>query len=181
MSAPGPGAAARQAGRGLALPAALVVLGMLGLLLAGSQRAALLQWRNAALEAARVQALEDANAAATAATRWLLASGHASAARDCTDTQQSAATPMVCRGEPAPWPRAWRRGIDGCRHACGFQIQALPALDGADADGRRSWRGFRIHAHGAGAVHATLRVDVQVLRDASGVPRLRQLAWQARP
>jgi type II secretory pathway pseudopilin PulG len=181
MSAAGPAAAARQAGRGFALPAALVVLGMLGLLLAGSQRAALLQWRSAGLEAARAQAREDAHAAAAAASRWLLARGHAEAAGDCTNTAPRAGAPMVCSGEPAPWPRAWRRGIDGCRHACGFQIQALPALDGADADGRRSWKGFRIHAHGAGAVHATLRVDVQVLRNASGVPRLRQLAWQARP
>lgn len=171
----------RAARSGLALPAALVVLSLLGLLLAGAQRAAALQWRMAAWLTAGLQTREDARAAAAAALRWLRAGGRELTPVDCT----RAATPRrprVC-SDPAPaarppWAQAWHGGIDGCRGACGFHVQALPALDGADARGERSWLGFRVHAYAAEATPVVLQLDVQLLTAAATAPRLRLLAWR---
>lgn len=168
---------------GLALAGALVVVGLLGLLLAASQRAAALHWRGATLEHARVQARADAHAAMAAARQWLLAGGYALPARDCTGLPARTAQPGACSSaalaDAPPWPGAWDRGIDGCRHACGFHVQAL---DPPQAAGERRGRGFRIQAYAAGPAPARLRLDVAVHAgaDAASEPRLRRLAWWAR-
>lgn len=176
-----PGACRRAVG--LALAGALVVLGLLGLLLAGSQRAAALHWRGAALQHARQQARADAHAAMAAARQWLLAGAYALPASDCMRPRAARATgPRVC-SSPAPagappWPGAWDGGIDGCRHACGFHVQALdPPRSAGDGHGRS----FRIQAYAAGPAPARLQLDVVVHAgaDAGATPRLRRLAWWA--
>lgn len=170
----------RRSSSGIALAAALVVLGLLGILLAAGQRAAALHWRGAALASASLQSREDALAALAAAKQWLLAGGHALPAGDCVRPGNRArVAPQPCRaaptGAPEAWPGAWSEGIDGCRAACGFHVQALDAA----ATGPDRERAFRIHAHGAGPPRTVLRLDVVVADPPGRAPRLRHVAWRA--
>ena len=161
--------------RGLALPAALVLLGMLGLLLAAAQRAAALQWRSAAMRQSQVQAREDALAALYAAQQWLLAQGALQAAQDC-DAAPRPASPRLCRQALSdavrpPWDQGVRGGIDGCVHDCGFHVQALDDPRDADAP-PPSGQALRISAYSRGEVTAVLQLDLWLQRRDDAPPRL---------
>ncbi len=167
----------RRPPRGLALPAALLLLLLLALLLAAGQRSAALQWRAAALRATRLQARADARAAADAAQRWLLALALRPATQRGEARQDALPRAWSDAPDPArlPWPRAWSRGIDGCRGACGFRLQALASTDGGSRGAARPARALRIHAYADGPAPAVLQRDVLLLQEASGRPRLLRL------
>ncbi len=161
--------------RGLALPAALVLLGMLGLLLAAAQRAAALQWRGAAMRQAQVQSREDALAALSAAQHWLLAQGARQAVQDCEAAPRSAA-PRLCRQAPGdtarpPWEQGVRGGIDGCVHECGFHVQALGDPRDADAPPPRG-QALRLSVYSRGPATTVLQVDLCLQRRDDAPPRL---------
>ena len=160
--------------RGLALPAALVLLGMLGLLLAAAQRAAALQWRGAAVRQAQVQAREDALAALSAAQHWLLTQAAPQAVQDCEAAPRSAA-PRLCRQAPGdatrpPWEQGVRDGIDGCMHECGFHVQALG--DPRDADAPPQGQALRLSAYSRGPATTVLQVDLWLQMGDDAAPRL---------
>lgn len=176
MSAPR--SARRHAG--WALAATLMLLVWLGLLLAATQRAVALQWRLAGLQAARLQAREDARAALAAAEHWLLGGGYRRNAQDCRRAAATAEV-SVCDAAPphplhAPWPRDVRQGIDGCVLRCGFRLQRL-ADAGGGAPGVHRAR-YRIHAYGAGAAPSVLRLDIVIEHGGDGPPRLWRQGWR---
>ena len=163
-------------GRGLALPAALLLLGMLGLLLAAAQRAALLEWRSAAMRESQVQAREDALAALSAARHWLLARGALQAVQDCEAAPRPAA-PRLCRqalrdAARPPWDQGVHGGIDGCVHECGFHIQVLDDPRDAAAAPASQGQALRLSAYARGPATTVLQLDLWLQRRDDAPPRL---------
>lgn len=168
--------------RGLALPAALVLLTLLALALAAAQRAAAMQWRSAQWRGAQLQAREDAWAALGAARDGLAAQGWPLAPQDC-HTQARLAQARPCAGPPgAPGDVSWtrlQRGSSPCTQACAWHVQVLdaPAADPSAA----TVPTLRITAYAGRTpeqAEAMVQLDLDLLRRGDSVPRPRVRTWR---
>ncbi len=181
--------------RGLALPGTLLLLVLLALAMAAAQRGAVLQWRAAGWEHARLQAREDAWGALRAAQAWVDAQGMHLPVQVCAGTgARAAGAPRACAQAPVtPGDAAWTLAPAParlCAQACAFHVQALaqpeprggawrdpPAAPGA-APPPGLPGALRLSAWSGGPAGALLQFDLQAGAASRPGPRFDVRAWR---